>query len=414
MASTWPANKIMLKGALYRVRQWTVTRKARSALYPLIAKLQQKFKVHSERSLAPKSMDGNSYVVKQPISAVGNRPNVVHVIANFCTGGSSRLVVDLIEHLGHEYKHCVLTSYIPIPPAYVGVDITECRFPANLKPFLKYFSNIKPALIHVHYWGDCDEYWYSKAFDAAAQLGIPTVENINTPISPYVSSAVKHYVHVSDYVRREFGGNDPSHITIYPGSDFSHFYRDDGAPISGDCVGMVYRLERDKLNESSILPFIHVAKKRPNTRVLIVGGGSLLEIFKQEVVEAGVAHNFEFTGYVSYEKLPEYYRQMAVFVAPVWKESFGQVSPFAMNMKIPVCGYDIGAIGEIVGNPDLLAPATHAELLADIIIRLLDSPKERSEIGEYQHHRAQAKFSIEAMIRAYGDIYKKITSSTRQ
>jgi glycosyltransferase involved in cell wall biosynthesis len=414
MASTWAANKIMLKSALSRLKQWTVAHKARSALYPIIATWKRKFNAHTEGSLTSTSMGSNSYIVKQSVSAVVNRPHVVHVIANFCTGGSSRLVVDLIEHLGHDYKHCVLTSYIPIPAAYVGVDITECRFPANLKPFLKYFSRIKPALIHVHYWGDCDEYWYSKAFDAAAQLGIPVVENINTPISPYISSAVKRYVHVSDYVRREFGGSDPSHVTIYPGSDFSHFYRDDGPPLSGDCVGMVYRLERDKLNEASILPFIHVAKKRPNTRVLIVGGGSLLENFKQEVIDADVARNFEFTGYVSYEKLPEYYRQMAVFVAPVWKESFGQVSPFAMNMKIPVCGYDVGAIGEIVGNPDLLAPAAHAECLADIVIRLLDLPKERDEIGEYQHQRAQAKFSVQAMIRAYDEIYKKITNSTRE
>lgn len=318
-------------------------------------------------------------------------------------------MTDLIENLGQYYEQSVFTSYIPSPPAYVGLDITEYRYPVDERPFIEHFTQVKPALIHVHYWGDCDEPWYVKAFKAAEQLGIPVVENINTPVTPYSSSAVTRYVYVSDYVRRVFGKDGPAHLTIYPGSDFAHFYREENEPRAENCVGMVYRMERDKLNEASILPFICAAKKRPNTHVLIVGGGSLLEEYKRAVAEAGVMRNFEFTDYVSYEKLPELYRRMAVFVAPAWKESFGQVSPFAMNMKIPVCGYDVGAIGEIVDNPALLAPAADAERLAEIMVRLLDSPGERKAVGEQQHRRAQEYFSVQAMTNSYLEIYQHLT-----
>lgn len=398
------------KTILYRFAVRMLPRWLRNKLYPVIARWRQgRLGACTDRILSRPVDVNKSYVLKQTQSLIEQRPRVVHVIANFCTGGSSRLVVDLVEGTGRYYEHSVVTSYIPSPPAYVGISIVECRIHDNGQPFVEYFARVKPALIHIHYWGDCDESWYAEAFRAAEQLGIQVVENINTPVSPYLSPAVARYIYVSDYVRKIFGKDESNHITIYPGSDFSHFSRIGTEPQAENCVGMVYRLERDKLNEASILPFIRAVQKRPDTKVLIVGGGSLLEEYKSAVTNMGVMRNFEFTDYVSYTKLPEYYRRMAVFVAPVWKESFGQVSSFAMNMEVPVCGYDVGAIGEILNNPDLLAPAADAESLADVIVRLLDSPDERRAIGECQRLRAQAHFSVQAMVDAYGEIYQQMT-----
>jgi len=263
-------------------------------------------------------------------------------------------------------------------------------------------------LIHIHYWGDCDQSWYAHAFKAAEILGIPVIENINTPTTPYFSSAVERYVYVSNYVREVFGRDALSHLTIYPGSDLTHFFSEQNAPQAEDCVGMVYRLEHDKLNEQSIQVFIRIAQRRPQTRALIVGGGSLLAVFKKMVELAGVAACFEFTGYVGYEKLPDLYRRMAVFIAPVWKESFGQVSAFAMNMQIPVIGYDIGAIGEIVKDRELLAPPMDVEKLATIAINLLDSAELRRCVGRQQQKKAQDQFSLEAMTGAYASLYAEI------
>lgn len=382
----------------------------RNRLRPIVAKWRRiRFNQQAVQLLSQPSSDSKVYIVKPARPATEDRPCIVHVIANFCIGGSSRLVVDLVELLGQFYEQKIVTSHIPAPPAYVGLDIVELRYPENEQTFMEYFARVKADLIHVHYWGDCDETWYAKSFRAAEQLGIPVIENINTPVVPYYSPAVGHYVYVSDYVRRIFGKENPAHITIYPGSDFSLFSRGENEQQAENCVGMVYRLERDKLDGSSILPFIRVVQKRPDTKVLIVGGGTLLEEYKSAVAEAGVTHCFEFTGYVAYTELPGLYRRMAVFASPVCKESFGQVSSFAMNMGIPVCGYDIGAIAEIINNRNLLAPAEDANRLADIIIRLLDTPDERRAAGNQQQQRASAHFSVQAMIRAYGEIYQQIT-----
>jgi glycosyltransferase involved in cell wall biosynthesis/SAM-dependent methyltransferase len=361
-----------------------------------------------------KNDDAGAYRVKLPPAAPAASPKIVHAIANFMTGGSSRLVIDLVEYLGSRYRQSVLTSFNPDPPAYVGVDIEECRFPQDIGPLVAYFERARPDVVHVHYWGDCDEPWYAKVVEAARHLGLPVIENINTPIAPHRSNAVVRYVYVSDYVRQVFGSPDAEHVTVYPGSDFGLFTRGPAEQAPSDCVGMVYRLERDKLNEDAIQPFIRMVQLRPETRVLIVGGGSLYEPFREAVAAAGVAGNFEFTGYVSYEQLPTLYRRMSLFVAPVWKESFGQVSPFAMSMKVPVIGYDIGAIGEIVGDASLLAPPADAQALARIAVDLLNSPETIHRLGEVQQRRAQDNFSIQAMIAHYARIYAEVSEQARK
>lgn len=363
---------------------------------------------------ASSSNDSCAYRVNLPSVPPSNAPRIVHVIANFMTGGSSRLVIDLVENLGGLYQQYVLTSFNPSPPAYVGLHIEECRFPESLDPFVEFYKKVRPAFVHVHYWGDCDESWYAKAIEAAEMLSLPVIENINTPIDPFRSQAVAKYVYVSDYVRSVFGDAGAHHVTVYPGSDFNLFTRVRHEHAPEDCVGMVYRLERDKLNEDSIKPFIRIAQLRPRTKILIVGGGSLYEPFKAAVQAAGVAENFEFTGYVSYDALPDLYSRMSLFVAPVWKESFGQVSPFAMSMKVPVIGYDVGAIKEIIGTSELVAPAGDAEALAHIAVRLLDAPQESQAIGEAQQQRAHALFSVQAMIDQYAQIYAEVILKARK
>lgn len=398
----WSASKFARVG--YLLGAMATPRAIRSKLGPTVVGMKQRLRAGYGR-ISPGNDGAAAYAVRPPKHVETQRFRVVHVIANFMTGGSSRLVVDLIEHFGQYFEQSVVTSYIPDPPAYTGLEIAEFRHPEDERVFIGCFGRIAPDFIHVHYWGDCDEPWYAKAIRAAELLGIPMIENVNTPVAPYRSPAIARYVYVSEYVRRSFGLNDPQHLTIHPGSDFSHFDRPmlDSAPE--DCVGMVYRLEFDKLNERSIEPFIRIVQKRPQTRVLIVGGGSLFEPFKEAVAAAGVADRFEFTGYVSYDTLPGLYRRLSVFVAPVWKESFGQVSLFAMNMRVPVIGYDVGAIGEIVDDPGLIAAPADAEALATIAIRLLDSRKLRREIGARQRARAQAHFSLQAMNAAYSKLY---------
>lgn len=354
------------------------------------------------------------YNVKSLHLPYSNRKRIVHALGNFLTGGSSRLVVDLIEHLGHLYEQEIITCNKPEPPHYTGVVVHEFNYPEDLfDKIMLYFKQINPDIVHVHYWGESDDEWYKQVFAAAQKSGCKIIENINTPVRPYYSGSINKYVYVSEYLQNRFGQQNEKSLTIYPGSNYDLFTRPDNYDISDDCIGMVYRLESDKLNESSIDVFIKVAKRRPGTKILIVGGGALLDIYKQSVSTEGVSNNFEFTGYVPYEDLPQYYNRFSIFVAPVWKESFGQVSPFAMHMGIPVVGYDIGALYEIIGDKELLAPPGDSDKLADIIISLLDNKEKMRVTGKRNRQRAKELFSVESMIRSYEGLYKDLLKIER-
>jgi len=342
------------------------------------------------------------------------RARVLHVIANFHTGGSARLVVDLIEHLGDRFDHRVVARDVPSIPAYTGLNIRHVSTSSRYR-LRRLLRSCRPDIVHVHYvahrgdeWALSDWRWYSVIFDAVRATGCEVVENVNIPVVPFFDDSVRCYVHVSEYVQSEFGHGAHRNVTIYPGSDLTFFSRKPGAAVADDCIGMIYRLDGDKVNQDAIDVFIEVVRRRPVTRALIVGGGHHLEEYRARVERAGLRDAFSFPGYVSYYDLPAQLERMSVFIAPVHAESFGQVGPFAMGMELPVAGYHVGALPEITGNTSLLAPPGDHVRLADIIVELLDDRARRLRIGKENRQRAEQKFSVEAMASSYRALYETI------
>jgi glycosyltransferase involved in cell wall biosynthesis len=343
--------------------------------------------------------------------AKGSGRTIAHFIPTLVTGGSQQLVVDLIENLP-DYNHVVVTGRLGGPDGYEGIEKillgssnqNEASF--SISNFL---SQRKPDLMHVHFWATIDNMvdwrWYRAVFNAGFAAGLPIVQNCNNPTFPFFDERISRNVFVSHYAANVFGLRARQSQVIYPGSNFSKFKRVNGY-VASDTIGMVYRLEKDKLNEVSIEPFIEVVKRRPTTKVLIVGGGSWFEYFSSRIVEEGLSDQFEFTGYVPYGELPRYYSKLSLFVAPVHKESFGQVTPFAMNMGIPVVGFNVGALAEIIGNQSLLAPAQDVGKLTDIICDLLDDKARMKFVGEENEVRARSLFSLESMIQSFRQTYQ--------
>jgi len=346
--------------------------------------------------------------LKQPLEP--NRKKVLHFIENFYTGGSSRLIIDIIEYYGHKYDHKIFTMAYRGEEEFLNIDV-EVIDVSQKKKILKMIENYNPDIIHVHIWeGD----WYHKVFDILDSVKQRVViENINTPIAPITRDYINRYVFVSNYVVENFYNvEDTCSQVIYPGSNFKMFTRElEENYLAKDTIGMVYRLGYDKLNQHSIDVFIKTVQKRPQTKAIIVGGGPQYEYYVNKVKKAGVYNNFLFTGYVPYVDLPEWYKKFTIFVAPVWQESFGQVSPFAMSMGIPVAGYDIGALNEIIDNSSLLAKADDSDALSDILVGLLNDYEKCIEIGKFNQKRAQELFGVQKMVDDYYALYEGLTSA---
>lgn len=336
------------------------------------------------------------------------RKKVLHFIENFHTGGSSRLIIDIIEYYGHKYENKIFTMAYRGDEEFLNIDV-EVIDVEKKDLLLKKIEQENPDIIHVHIW---EGEWYHKVFDILDEVKDRVIiENINTPIAPIVRDYIKKYVFVSNYVVEQFYNvNDLRTTVIYPGSNFEMFTRNVQQKnyLAHDTIGMVYRLGYDKLNRKSIDVFIRTVQKRPQTKALIVGGGPQYDYYIDKVKTAKVFDNFVFTGYVPYVTLPDWYKKFTIFVAPVWQESFGQVSPFAMSMGMPVAGYRVGALNEIINNETLLAEPDNVEELSDILVRLLDDYDKCVEIGKNNQKRAQELFGVQKMVDDYYALYQEV------
>jgi glycosyltransferase involved in cell wall biosynthesis len=353
------------------------------------------------------------YVVRplRPADPARPRPRVLHVIANVYVGGSTQLIIDLLEHLADRYDQDVVTAALWPGGAHQGMVTHHFPAPLDGTRFTALLAARKPDIVHIHYWGLTDEVWYRSVLHAAVATACKIVQNINTPIAPMIHPRVDHYIYVSAYVRDAFGAgaNDPMRSSvIHPGIDLSKFDHAIDEEQAADAVGMVYRLEPDKLRADAIQLFIEIARRRPQTRIYIVGGGSLFRTYVEQTKAAGVRENFHFTGYVPYDALPALYDRFCVFVAPVWQESFGQVTVFGMNKQQAVGGFRIGALPEILGCDDTFGDDVASA--AQKIIALLDDPARRRVVGARNRERAQTAFGVAAMTTRYGDIYDRLLS----
>jgi glycosyltransferase involved in cell wall biosynthesis len=338
--------------------------------------------------------------------ALVHRPRILHIIPNVWVGGSTQLIVDLHNHLGHRFEMKIITSSLPDRGRHQGMDISVLRQSSSQAEVRRLFTGFNPDIVHIHYWGDVDESWYRAFFHTAAELRIPILQNVNTPVAPFASVPTAKNVFVSQTILDRFGSAAPAQV-IHPGIDLTLFSPPNASdPDSYDAIGMVYRLERDKLDESSIEPFISVVKHRPHTRAIIIGEGSLFAHFRARVAQEHLLNRFEFMGYVPHAELPLHYARFKVFVAPVWQESFGQVVPFAMSMGLAVAGNRVGALPEILGDTSTLG-ATPEEL-ASHILHLLENRQAIDAAGARNRSIACSNFSVKQMAVAYFELYKSI------
>jgi glycosyltransferase involved in cell wall biosynthesis len=340
------------------------------------------------------------------------RPKILHVIPNVYIGGSTQLIVDIVERLSDRFEHEVMTSALCRFGKHHGLIVHHVP-EASVSVMAELYNRVKPSIIHIHYWGLTDDPWYHAAIDAMAGLPALAIMNINTPVRPIVKREFRAYIFVSEYVRRHFGGEiaDPGMTSvIYPGIDLSRFREPYSDPDAENSIGMVYRLEDDKLRSDAIDLFIEVVRRRPRTKVYIIGGGRFLLPYLEKTVVAGVRNNFRFTGYVPYEDLPKWYDRFAIFVAPVSTESFGQVVPFAMRKRAAVAGYNTGALPEILDEADTLGSTL--EQTSEIIVGLLNDPTRIREIGRRNERRATALFDVRHMASRYVEVYDRVLSTS--
>jgi phosphatidylinositol alpha-mannosyltransferase len=182
----------------------------------------------------------------------------------------------------------------------------------------------------------------------------------------------------------------PAEYEIIPnGVDLTHF-RPDVPLIQEFCDGKLNivfmgRLEFRKGINYLLKAFYDVKNQMPNTRLIICGPGTRLRKRYEQWVKDVHLQDVVFTGMVSYDQQPSYYRTADIFCAPATsRESFGMILLEAMATGRPVVATNIEGFAAVVthGEEGLLVPPMTVRPLADALLKLLNDKQLRLQMGQ--------------------------------
>jgi len=188
-----------------------------------------------------------------------------------------------------------------------------------------------------------------------------------------------------EFVKKHFPGD--YHITPN-GVDTKHF-NTEVSPIEQFCddklnILFVGRLEKRKGADYLVKAYKRLKRDIPNSRLIIVGPGTVLRSKYERAVEKNGLSDVVFAGFSSYEDLPRYYKTADVFCAPAtgW-ESFGIILLEAMAVGKPVVASNIEGYAGVLthGVEGLLVPPRDEEKLAEALTTLLTDESMRREMG---------------------------------
>jgi len=155
------------------------------------------------------------------------------------------------------------------------------------------------------------------------------------------------------------------------------------------------------------IPYINeLTKKR--FRLIVVGDGIMLDYYKKKVPR-GFEEKIVFTGEVSFEDLPKYYKTAHIFCSPAsYGESFGIVLIEAMAAGLPIVAGNNEGYRKVIkdGLNGILVRTEDPRDLAINLVKLIDNEKMRSGLAKGNYEESK-KYSWSNVVNAVESVYIK-------
>jgi glycosyltransferase involved in cell wall biosynthesis len=127
-----------------------------------------------------------------------------------------------------------------------------------------------------------------------------------------------------------------------------------------------------------------VCRVNPTVNFLICGTGPFFSKIEQEIQKRGLRGRVILLGRVNRGRLIQLYQNATIHVVPSHYEGLPTVLLEAMSCGLPVVATNVGGASDVIssGKNGFLVPPKSPQLLAKVILKLLDDDKLRMEIGE--------------------------------
>jgi glycosyltransferase involved in cell wall biosynthesis len=173
--------------------------------------------------------------------------------------------------------------------------------------------------------------------------------------------------------------------------------------------GTVGRLVPTKGQTYLIEAFSRIQEKIPDSRLMIVGDGPLLNKLTKQAEELKISSKVFFTGYR--DDVLEIIRGIDVFVLPSLAEGLSIALLEAMASRLPIIASNVGGIPEVFSDSHcgrLVPPKDVAALTAAMIeIDMLDDDQKRG-LGKEGRKKIEEEFTADVMVRQIQEIYESV------
>jgi len=251
-------------------------------------------------------------------------------------------------------------------------------------------------------------------------------------ISPLVQWSMRHadaLIGVSAFVAEAIIGMgfraDKVHFVLNsidisgwsPEEDGSSIRQEFGIPAGAPLLAVISRLFYWKGHTELLEALAQVKAAIPSVKLLIVGEddprgmpgrGSFTAELKSLANDLDLTGQVIFTGFR--RDIHKILAASDIFTMPSFEEPFGMVYLEAMAMKRPVIALDSGGTPEVIenGKSGLLSLPQDIEQLATNIVRLINNPALRLEMGEYGRQRVGQYFTSHRMACDIERIYQQL------
>jgi glycosyltransferase involved in cell wall biosynthesis len=300
----------------------------------------------------------------------------------------------------------------PLPAEIEPVKWVGGSQPARLKDGIRLFDSlrqvlreIKPDLVHA---GPIQRSAFLVALThfhplVSASWGYDLLHDAN--INPFWRLATQYtlsrsdaFVGDCDTIRNlavSFGMPDERIVTFPWGIDLTHFNVTTFKPLSALTFNLLSTRSWEPIYGINVIAraFVIAARKRPEVRLTLLGGGSQYASIRQILLDGGVNDQVNFPGQVSYTELPAYYHNTDLYISASHSDgtSISLLEAFATGT--PAIVPDIPGNGEWVtpGENGWLFPDGDAEALASSILYAVDHREVLAEMGRKARLLAEAR-----------------------
>ena len=271
-----------------------------------------------------------------------------------------------------------------------------------LRPFIKI-----PIVTTVHsdYKLDFTDNFYKK--------------HVYTWLNSFSLKFMDYYIGVSDNFKKMLvarGFEAEQIYTVYNTIDFERvvthdakadFLKKYAIDLEEDetLVGIIGRFDQVKGHSVFIQACKEVLSQYPKVKFVLAGEGPEEHMLRQLVKKLGLDKHVFFTGFV--EDIFSFIHAIDINVLSSHSESFPYVLLEGALMKKATVSTDVGGVSDLIKPEEtgLLAKVNNPKDLAEQLVRLLEAPQWRTQLGENLYRFAKANFSKESMKRSHIELY---------